>query len=316
MKRIFPAIVSLAALALMGCDGRTPPPAAKPATQDAGVAQVDPEVYYVRGVVKGLQLEEGTVLIDHEEIPGFMEAMTMPFTVADTNEFAGITTNDQVQFRLVVEPLKSWIDQVQKTGTAQNLTNQNRPMFRLVREVEPLSEGDRLPNYPFTNSLGQAFQTDDFRGQVLAFTLIFTRCPLPDFCPRMGRNFEAVYRTLSQEGSGFTNWHLLSLSFDPEFDTPAVLNAYARQFERDPARWTFATGALIELDDITERFGMYFARESTGVTFNHNLRTVVIDPYGRVHRVFIGNTWKPAEVVAAMREAARAKPPAEKPSKR
>jgi len=315
MKVKFLEIAMLAALFLMGCDRHTPPPAAKTANRDAA-AKTDPEVYYVRGVVKGLELEEGTVMIDHEEIPGYMEAMTMPFTVADTNEFAGITTNDQVQFRLVVEPLKSWIDQVQKTGTAQSLTNQTRPKFRLVREVEPLSEGDLLPNYPFTNSFGKAFQTDDFRGQVLAFTLIFTRCPLPDFCPRMGRNFEAVYRTLLQDSSGFTNWHLLSLSFDPEFDTPAVLNAYARQFQRDPARWTFATGALIELDDITERFGMYFARESTGVTFNHNLRTVVIDPYGRVHRVFIGNTWKPEELVAAMREAARAKPPAEKQLKR
>lgn len=310
MKLIPQAICLASSLIFVGCGGKTAPPAPPSATTNTAKAKPETQVYYVRGVVKGLKLEEQTVLVDHEEIPGFMEKMTMPFTVADTNEFDGISTNDLIHFRLVVEPLKSWIDQVNKTGTAQSLTNQNRPMFRPVREVEALSEGDMLPNYPFTNSFGKPFQTDQHRGKVLALTLIFTRCPLPDFCPRMSQNFNAMYHTLIEDTSGFTNWHLLSLSFDPEFDTPMVLKSYAQRFNRNPEKWSFATGALIELDDITERFGMYFARESTGVTFNHNLRTVIIDPHGRVHKILIGNTWKPDEAVAAMKAAASAKAPA------
>lgn len=271
----------------------------------------DPKVFFVRGIVKGLLLQESKVIVDHEEIPDFMAAMTMPFNLDDTNDFTGITTNDRIHFRLVVEKGRSWIDQIRKTGSA-SLTNALRKTFRLVREVEPLSEGDMLPNYPFTNHLGQAFQTKEFKGKATAITLIFTRCPLPDFCPRMSANFNRAYHLLKNDQSAPTNWHLMTLSFDPEFDTPSVLKSYSARFEADPKKWSFATGALIEIDDLTERFGMYFAREETGVTFNHNLRTIVLDPQGKIQKIFIGNTWKPEELVAEMKEAAVITPQPEK----
>lgn len=313
MKLILLPLCLVLALFATACGDKPevsgPEPTAKTSTTKAALTNSGPEIYYVRGVVKGLQPGEQKLLVDHEEIPGFMEAMTMPFNVADTNDFDGITTNDQIHFRLVVETNRSWIDQINKVGQAMNLTNQTRPMFRKVREVDPLAVGDILPNYPFTNSFGKPFNTDDFRGEVLAITLIFTRCPLPDFCPRMSANFNAMYQSLQTDASGPTNWHLMSLSFDPEFDTPSVLRFYSQRFEPDPKKWSFATGALIELDDITERFGMFFSREASGISFNHNLRTIILDPYGRIHEILIGNTWKPEDAVKSMRAAAKAAKP-------
>jgi len=274
---------------------------AAPATE---AANTNARIYYVLGNVKKLRLPEKQVIVEHEEIAGFMDAMTMPFYVGDTNEFSTIATNDRIHFRLVVQEDRSWIEKVTKVGEVQSLTNLTRKDFRLVRDVEPLEIGDPLPNYPLTNHLGQAFHTADFKGRVLVISLIFTRCPLPDFCPRMSLNLSRAHQLLKADPDAPTNWHLLSVSFDPEFDTPNVLAAHARQHGADPAKWTFATGALIEIDDITERFGMYFSREAGGATFNHNLRTIVIDPAGKVRHVFIGNTWKPEELVEWIKKTA------------
>ncbi|MGB0581691.1 MAG: SCO family protein [Limisphaerales bacterium] len=302
----------LCTLGLLGCGpktNQTAPPT--PATNEAKVnpqpGKKNPEIYHVRGVVKRLLLEKGKVTVDHEEIPGFMPAMLMDLNVGDTNDFIDITTNDRIHFRLVVEEKQSWIDEIKNLGQAQSLTNQARMTFRPVREVDPLNVGDLLPDYPFTNTLGKVFNTKDFRGTALAFTFIFTRCPLPDYCPRMNMNFRDAHELLVKDSAGPKNWHLLSLSFDPEHDTPEHLNKYSQAYGAKPDRWTFATGAMIEIDDITERFGLDFYREANGVTFNHKLRTVVINPKGRVHKIFVGNTWKPEELAEAIKKAALVK---------
>lgn len=296
-------------LFLAGCGNRStdapsPTPSTNSATVNSPPAKKAPEIYHVRGVVKRLLLDQGKVTVDHEEIPGFMPAMLMDLNVGDTNDFVGISTNDRIHFRLVVEEKRSWIDEIKNLGQTQILTNQARMSFRPVREVDPLSEGDLLPDYPFTNNLGRVFNTKDFRGTALAFTFIFTRCPLPDYCPRMNMNFRDAHALLMKDTAGPTNWHLLSLSFDPEHDTPEHLNNYSQAYGARPDKWTFATGAMIEIDDITERFGLVFYREKNGVTFNHKLRTVVIDPRGRVHKIFVGNTWKAEELATAIKQAA------------
>ena len=300
--RLLPSLAL--AVGLSAC-GPSSPPGGPPSGDSAGPPkQAEPLVYYVLGNVKELRPTEGRMIVEHEAIAGFMEAMTMPFNVGNQDEFSGIQTNDRIHFRLVVEDQRSWIDQITKVGEVMNLTNVTRKDFRLVRDVEPLEIGDALPDYPLTNHLGQAFHTGDFKGRVLVISLIFTRCPLPDFCPRMSLHLGRTRQLLKADPAVPANWHLLSVSFDPEFDTPSVLAAHARQLGADPADWTFATGALIEVDDLTERFGMYFARESGGVTFNHNLRTIVIDPAGRVHQVLIGNSWSPEDLVQAIKKAA------------
>ena len=191
----------------------------------------DVQFYLVRGVVKKIEAGEKSITIQHESIPKYMAAMTMPFKVKDAKELEGLQVGDTVWFRLWVAPDESWVDKLKKEQNAQ--TNQpqasappEREAFRVARDVEPLNVGDPMPDYHFTNELGRAVSLSEFRGQALAFTFIFTRCPLPDFCPRMSRNFQEVYQKLTARADAPTNWHLLSISFDPHFDTPAVLRGY------------------------------------------------------------------------------------------
>jgi protein SCO1/2 len=264
-------------------------------------------IYPVKGVVVELEPEEKTVRIKHEEIPGYMAAMTMPFEVRDPKELAGLEAGDHVAFRMLVTDDDGWIDQLRKLPRPTTNKPPTAGGFRFVRDVEPLNVGDVLPEYRFTNQLGQAISTSQFRGQVLAVTFVFTRCPFPTFCPRTMQHFAETQHKLRSLSGGPTNWHLLTLSFDPEFDTPTVLKAYGAGYAQDMRHWTLATGALIDLTAIAEQFGLSFWREPEG-GISHNLRTVVLDPAGRVQRIWIGNKWTSDELVAEMVKAAKKAP--------
>jgi len=263
--------------------------------------------FAVRGIVREIKPDGKTAVIAHEEIPGYMEAMTMPFRVKDTNELAKVTVGDQVTFRLVVTQDDGWIEGLEKKGANLDLPP-SRDLFREVREVDPLKVGDPLPNYRFTNQLGQVVAMNDFRGKALAFTFIFTRCPFPTFCPRMNTHFAEAHRRLAALPDLAGKWHFLTISFDPQFDTPAVLKKYAENHRYEAGKhWSFLTGALVDMDALTEQFGLYFSRDGAqGITFNHNLRTVVVNPGGKVQQVFSGNEWTVEDLVAEMTRAAQA----------
>jgi protein SCO1/2 len=303
MRHIFTWLtVALLACAVASCTGSID----GQKTRAAGPAsQTSTQIFSVKGVVSELKADGKTAVIRHEEIPNYMPAMTMPLAVKSTNELAGLQPGDAVAFRLLVTDNDSWIDQITKLGPGNAADPPPRETFRRTRIVEPLEIGDAMPDYPFTNELGQAIHLAQFKGQAVAITFIYTRCPLPNFCPRMSGNFADAGKKLARMPDAPTNWHLLSLSFDPEHDTPEVLKNYAKRYEHDTNHWDFATGALIDIDAITEQFGLMFPRD--GAVFNHNLRTVVVDTRGRVHQVFIGNEWKGDDLVAAMVEAAKAK---------
>jgi len=276
----------------------------QPAPPKASATSTNPTVYQVKGVIVELEGDGKTVRIKHEEIPGYMAAMTMPFEVRDTNELAGLEAGDHVAFRMLVTDADGWIDQVRKLPRPTTNNPPTTGPFRFVRDVEPLNVGDVLPEYRFTNQLGQAVSTSQFRGRALAITFIFTRCPFPTFCPRTMENFAETQRRLLALANGPTNWHLLTISFDPAFDTPAVMKAYGQIHGADPHHWTLATGALIDITAIAEQFGLSFWREPEG-GLSHNLRTAVIDPAGRVQKVLIGNKWTSDELVAEMAKAAK-----------
>ncbi|HWD92784.1 MAG TPA: SCO family protein [Verrucomicrobiae bacterium] len=266
-------------------------------------AQTNQEIHPAKGVVIEVTPAEKKITIKHGDIPGYMGGMTMPFDVKDTNELSGLAPGDPVSFRIVVSGNEGWIDQIRKIGPRTNLPPATAPV-RTVREVQPLDEGDLLPNYHFTNQLGEAVSTGQFKGQALAITFLFTRCPFPNFCPLMANNFAEVQKKLLAMPNAPTNWHLLTISFDPEFDTPQVLKQYAEAHGADPARWTFATGALDEIAAMGQQFGLAFWKEQAGI-ISHNLRTVVIDPSGRVQKIFTGNDWQPPDLVAEMVKAAK-----------
>jgi protein SCO1/2 len=207
---------------------------------------------------------------------------------------------------MIVTDVEGWIENIKKTGVDTTSQGQQpRPKTRLVREVKPLEVGDKMTNYPFTNSLGEKIQLSDFAGQAYAFSFIFTRCPFPNFCPRMNMNFEAAYKQLMSMENAPTNWHLISISFDPEFDTPERLQEYSKTYKPDPKKWSWVTGAMIEIDAITEQLGLAFAFENN--TINHNLRTVVVDKNGIIRQILWGNEWKPEELAREIVAGAQGK---------
>ena len=132
----------------------------------------------------------------------------------------------------------------------------------------------------------------------MAITFIYTRCPLPDFCPKMNQQFLGAQEKLKSMENAPDNWQFISISFDPVNDTPERLKFYASAYQYDPAKWTFATGEMIEIDALTEQFGLMFYRtEGSIMDWDHNLRTVLVDPEGNIRDIIIGNLWKTEELV-------------------
>jgi len=311
---VLTALVLCAAVLWTGCNPPQPEAAKSesPAKTVAAATNAEPakspapgttNIYEVKGVVTEIRPNGTTAIIRHEEIPGYMKAMTMPLSVKEASDLAGVKAGDTITFRMLVTEDDGWIDQVHVLENA-GMPPAPAPTTRLVRNVEVLKLGDTLPNYPFVNELGKDIKTDEFRGKAVALTFMFTRCPFPNFCPRLTTNFKRTYEKMVADAAAPKNWHLLSLSFDVQLDTPPVLRAYAQRAHYDPEKWSFLTGALIEVDDIGERFGLTFSREDGTFNFNHNMRTVVIDTRGRVYDVFIGNEWKVDDLVAKLKEAA------------
>jgi protein SCO1/2 len=146
--------------------------------------------------------------------------------------------------------------------------------------MPPTPDPRALLDYKFTNELGAPVCLNDFRGQVIAYTFIFTRCPAPNYCPRLSKNFEEAAKRLAAMPNAPANWHLISVSFDPDFDTPAVLRACARRYHYDPARWTFLTGPKAQIGELARFSGVNY-RPEEGL-FTHNFRTLVVDAEGRL----------------------------------
>ena len=274
--------------------------------QGISCKQEKEQIFFVKGVVQELLPERKKVKIAHENIPNYMSAMTMTFDVKDARELAGLQPGDEVSFRMIVTEKDGWIDQVKRLRAAATAPTNSPENFRRVREVDPLQVGDVVPDYRFTNELGQAVSLSDFKGQAVAFTFIFTRCPFPTFCPRMSSNFEETYKKLKAMPEASTNWHLLTITFDPQFDTPAVLQAYAQRYDYDPKHWSYLTGDFTDITAIAEQVGLLFWKPNPNdpAGISHNLRTVVLDTERRVQRVLTENEWKPDELAAELMKAA------------
>ncbi len=268
-------------------------------------ARTESKRFSVKGVVQEVYPDGKTVKIKHEAIPDYMPAMTMDFEAHNTNELRGLAKGDAVSFQMVVTDNDGWIEQIVKLNKPPQETPTRRETMRIAREVKPLNVGDVLPDYSFTNELGKAIKLSDYKGNAMAFTFIFTRCPFPTFCPRMANNFLEAQKILQAQANAPTNWHLFSMTFDPEHDSPAVLRDYAKRYQYDPTHWSYLTGDLIDITAITEQFGQQFWTDPEAGGINHNLRTAVIDAGGRVQKVFQGNSWTPKELAEEITSAAQ-----------
>ena len=247
-------------------------------------------MYEVRGVVREVTPPENSLTIEHENIPGFMPAMTMSFAVKDPALLKEVAAGDRVKFQLAVTETDSWIASIAKIpGLTQPFT-----AFAKPSGASALEPGQVVPNFTLTDQNGRTIQLLDYRGNVVVATFIFTRCPLPNYCPLMSRNFSALQTEVQHQFPGKV--HLLSISFDPAHDTPVVLKEYAESFGADPKIWTFATGTPAQIKSIAALFGLTY--EMQGGSITHNLRTALIDPSGRLEHVWKGNSWQPAEVTS------------------
>jgi protein SCO1 len=241
------------------------------------------QTFAARGVVKELKTDGKAVVIQHKAISNYMDAMTMPFKAQGPNELAGLQIGDEISFRLRVTDTESWIDQIVKIGTAPLEANK-QPAQPQTEEAQNTRPRHPLLDYKFTNELGRAVSLGEFRGQALAITFFFTRCPIPDYCPRLSKNFQEASQKLGSLPGGPTNWHFLSVSFDTEFDTPPVLKAYGERYQYDPKRWSFLTGPADKISELARLSGVKIDGE--GGLLNHNFRTLIVDASGRLQTTF------------------------------
>jgi protein SCO1/2 len=263
-------------------------------------------VFAAAGIVEEIRPEAKIIVIRHEAISNYMAAMTMPFNVKSPAELAGLQRRDEVTFQLHVTETESWVDHLVKTGTAPPDKNKiSRP-----QAVEAPATHSRNPllDYKFTNELGRAVSLNDFRGQALAVTFFYTRCPLPEFCPRLSKNFEEASQKLEAMKGAPANWHFLSFSFDTEFDTPATLKAYGESYHYDPAHWSFLTGPADKIAELARGSGVTY--ESGNGTINHNFRTLIVDATGHLQMVFPTSGDLSDQIVAEILKAAAVTNPA------
>jgi protein SCO1/2 len=272
------------------------------AAPDAGQTSV--KTYDARGVVRQIADDRHKVTIQHEAIAGYMPAMTMEFPVKDTNELNGISPSDEITFKLVVRENDDWIEDIHFVAhRSEDVTSDTFAFHYSSVELKP---GDLLPDCEFVDENGATVRLSDFRGKALAFTFFYSRCPLPDYCVRMSKYFSET-RKLLLETNAPANWQLLSISFDPEFDTPEMLSSYADFYRgADTNRWLFAVASANTLSGLAPRLDLMVMRDG-GNIMSHNLRTVVLDPQGRIFRQFDGNQWTPQQLADAIIQAARVK---------
>lgn len=254
------------------------------------------QAFSAKGVVQSVNRNGLQIVIHNEAISNYMGAMTMAFKVKTTAALAGLKSGDEILFQLHVAETESWVDQIVKTGTASpppSLSWANAPSVHPV----PL-----LLDYKFTNELGQAVSLDDFRGQALAVTFFYTRCPLPDYCPRLSKNFQEASQMLATMTNAPANWHFISITFDPANDTPEMLKAYGGSYRYDPAHWSFLTGPPDAIAMLASSCGVEYQPDAG--TFNHNFRTLIVDASGHLQMIFPTTGDLSDQIVAEMLKAA------------
>lgn len=258
--------------------------------------------YEVRGLVRNTPPGHQAIEVEHEDIPGFMPSMTMPFIARDPKEIAHLQIGDAISFHLNVTQRDSWIDQVKKIHASQLHLPKPRPLAGTGADTGPhtrLSEGDAMPAFELRDQDAKLVTLESFRGHPFVVTFIFTRCPLPNFCPRMSENFGELQKAIHASPGVAATTRLLSVSFDPQFDTPEILKQYAQHAGADPTIWSFATGDQKEIQRLTSGFSVLVERESG--TINHGLATALINGEGKIVRIWRGNGWTPADVMSAIK---------------
>ncbi len=258
----------------------------------AGAIALQAQVYDTKGVVVALYTENQSAVIRHEEIPGLMPAMTMPFAIPSDEDFGKLTVGDEVKFEFVMDKAGSYARAFEVIGKAQIPAAPATQTPQAAR-AERLEPGSTVPNIELTDQNKKPVRLSDDKNRFTVLTFIFTRCPVPDFCPLMSSNFETLQSRL-KEANLLDQVRLLSITIDPEFDTPEVLRDYGKAVGADFKNWTFATAEPAVIDRVASAFRLF--REKDGQKLDHALATALIDPEGKVVEIWRGNAWTTDEV--------------------
>jgi protein SCO1/2 len=265
----------------------------------------DERRYTLQGQVLALEPQRKSVTVKHEEIKGFMPAMTMPYDVQDAKTLDGLAAGDLINATLVVYSNGAYLTGIKKVGEAPlEKAPPEPPAPSASSGFELLKPGEAVPDAPFVDQDGRKRRFADFKGSPLAVTFIYTKCPLPTFCPLMDRHFATIQKKLAGDPS-LARVHLVTISFDPATDTPPVLKAHAKTLDADLRRWTFLTGDRDEIDRFAARFGVSVSRALNDPRdITHNLRTAIVDRHGKLVKVYTGNEWTPDQVVEDLKTVA------------
>jgi len=263
----------------------------------------DQRQYTLQGQVLSVAADRREANIKHEEIKGFMPAMTMPYKAAEGQQFENVAAGDLITATLVVVSNGAYLKDVKKVGEAP-LEKAPQAAPSASSGFELLGPGELVPNTQFVDQDGRTRDFASFRGSTLVLTFIYTRCPIPTFCPLMDRQFAAIQTRLKTEPA-LRHVQLVSVSFDPIADTPPVLKKHASALGADPKSWTFLTGQRDEIDKFAARFGVAVTREMNDpLDITHNLRTAIVDAKGAFVKAYTGNEWTPDQVLTDLRHIA------------
>ncbi len=255
----------------------------------------------LRGKVVGIDKSAGTVTLQHEAIPGYMAAMTMDYPVRDKWVFDVLKPGQTVRATLVVASDRAWLEAIVITEEAK--PDAKSPE---ASELAPPAPGSVIPDFALVNQDGKRIHLHQYRGQFLLLTFIYTRCPLPNYCPLLSRNFAQILKLTQSDPNLAASLHLLSISIDPEYDTPAVLRAYGREVSGSPnpfSSWEFASGTPRQVENIAKFFGLKYWSESGQII--HSLTTILISPTGKQAARYPGNEWQPANVLSDLKNYSR-----------
>jgi len=268
----------------------------------AGCSQkAPPKRYPLKGQILAVDAQKQQLTIKHEDIPNFMPAMTMSYPVATPDLMQGRVPGELISAVLEVDDSMGRLVEITHTGAAPLPEGTNQ----LAMSEGLLAEGDDVPDAAFIDQNDHRRSFSEWRGSLTLLTFIYTSCPLPNYCPLMDQNFSTIQRAVSEDPQLKGQVKLVSVTFDPNHDTPAVLADHAKAHATDPAIWTFLTGDEATIDRFAGRFGVGIIRSSSTPEITHNLRTVLIGRDGKILKIYSGNDWTPGAAMTDMRAALR-----------
>ena len=287
----------IAVVALVACrSGKEP--------AGASLSSSSFKVYKLRGKVVSSDLSKGEITLDHESIPGFMEAMTMPYKLKDPSIASELHPGDVI----TADVLVSQSDDAEVMLDHIVVVAQGKPDYKPAVLYHVPAQGDAVPDFKLRNQDGRTIRLSQFRRKNLLVTFIYTRCPLPNFCPLVTHNFAVIEKQLAASPQLHGKTHLLCVSFDSEYDTPERLRAYGATYIGSNAKdafadWDFAVPEKPVLLEMAKFFDVGITNEPNQ-TITHTLSTTLIGPDGKVIRFYPGNDWTPEQILNDVKQSA------------